>query len=61
MWAYVNNFADSRYKKGNKCMKSIGRREKFGEGRIHTRKNWQLVLTAQSEAVHQTGFWYAYF
>jgi hypothetical protein len=42
-------------------MKGIGRKKKFGEGKIHTRKNWQLVVTAHSQAVHQIGFWYVHF
>jgi len=39
-------------------MKCTGRRKKFGEGKIHTRKNWQFVVTAYSQAVLQIGFWY---
>jgi hypothetical protein len=41
-------------------MKDKGRRKKFGEGKIHARKNWQLVVTAHSLAVLQIGFWYVH-
>jgi len=58
--AYVTYFTDSRHRKGNKCMKGIRRRKKFGEGKIHTRKYWQLVVTAHSQAILQIDFWYVH-